>query len=101
MADIFTGYIKTELLVLVPILWLSGQAVKKMRIPHRFIPFILGFIGITLSLIYVFSTCEVFSLQSILYCIFAGITQGLLSAGASVYANEIKKIIRNMHSGDE
>ena len=101
MADLFTSYIKTELLALVPLLWLCGQAIKKTHIQHSFIPFILGFIGVGLACLYVFSTCEVYCLQSVLYCLFAGITQGLLSAGASVYTNEIIKIVRGKRSDDE
>lgn len=101
MAEFISGYIRTELLVLIPILWFCGKALKKSRIKSNFIPLILGAIGIALASLYVFSVCECFCLKAILSCLFAGITQGLLCAGASVYMNEIIKNIKSKSNSDE
>ena len=95
MAEFISGYIKTELLVLVPILWLCGKALKRSTIKNYLIPIILGMGGVALALVYVFSVCECFSPQAVLSCIFAGVTQGLLCAGASVYVNELIKSMKN------
>lgn len=98
MAEFLSMYIKTELLVLVPILWFCGEAIKRTSIKNYLIPILLGLGGILLACLYVFSVCESCSFQSLLSCLFAGITQGLLCAGASVYANEIIKIIKDKNN---
>ena len=51
----------------------------------------IGASGVILSAIWMFTTCEVFDQRCILTIIFASITQGILCAGASVYANQIYK----------
>lgn len=82
----YQDYIKAELMVLIPVLYIIGEFIKKTdRIDNRFIPMILGICGITLSLLYVFATEGVTALGS-----FTAITQGILVAGASVYAYELK-----------
>ena len=81
----FEKYIQPELLILVPVLYIIGAAIKKTEfISNKFIPIILGAIGIILSCLYVISTCG-FSAISI----FTAITQGILVAGSSVYVNQI------------
>ena len=85
MLDI-TDFIKPELLILVPVLYIVGLGLKKTSLP-----LILGASGVILSAIWMFTTCEVFDQRCILTIIFASITQGILCAGASVYANQIYK----------
>ena len=99
MAEFISGYIKTELLILIPILWICGQGLKKTSLNAGLIPILLGAGGVLLASLYVFSTCECYCFRGVLYCIFAGITQGLLCAGASVYANEIIKMLKEKKSG--
>lgn len=80
-------FIQPELLILVPVLYIIGAGIKKTKlINDKFIPIILGAIGIVLSCLYVIATCG-FSAMSI----FTAITQGILVAGASVYVNQIVK----------
>ena len=85
------NYIKPELLILIPVIYLTGIAIKKSSIKDKFIPFILGGISIVLCAIWIFATCETFSATDILYSIFGAITQGVLVAGASVYVNQLIK----------
>ena len=85
------NYIKPELLILIPVIYLIGIAIKKSTIQDKFIPFILGGISIVLCAAWIFATCETFSATDILYSIFGAITQGVLVAGASVYINQIAK----------
>ena len=50
----FTEYIKPELLILIPVLYVIGMAVKKTAlIADKLIPLVVGAIGILLSVIYV------------------------------------------------
>lgn len=86
-----TNYIKPELLILVPVLYIVGIALKKTSFLDKFIPLILGAGGIVLSAVWTFTACEVFDYRCVLTAIFASVTQGVLCAGASVYANQIYK----------
>ena len=101
MAEFLMGYIKAELFILVPILWLCGKALKKSNVKNTLIPAILGGFGVILACLYVFSVCEMFSVRGILSCLFAGITQGLLCAGTSVYANELIKVFKSKNKNSE
>lgn len=87
----FIQYIKPELLILIPVLFLIGVGIKKSKIQDNFIPLILGGIGILLSGLYVFATSEVQGAQAVATALFTAVTQGVLAAGASVYANQIVK----------
>ncbi|MGN0661444.1 MAG: phage holin family protein [Oscillospiraceae bacterium] len=93
MSEFLTEYIRSELFILIPVLWLVGKGLKKSAVNDRFIPVILGTLGVILACVYVAASCEFYSVKCVLSAIFAGITQGLLCAGASVYFNEI---IRNL-----
>lgn len=81
-------YVKTELFVLIPVLYAIGETVKTSKINDKFIPLIVGGVGIVLASIYVISI-DGFSGMTI----FSGITQGVLCAGAAVYGDQIYKQI--------
>lgn len=87
----FQQYIKPELLILVPVLYLIGIALKKSAMNDKFIPLILGVCGVVLALVYLFATEEVIGTQAVANAIFGALTQGVLCAGASVYVNQIIK----------
>lgn len=81
----FAEYIRPELLILVPVLYVLGAIIKdSAAIQNRWIPAILGGVGIALSLLYVLGTGD-FSATGV----FTAITQGILVAGAAVYTNEL------------
>ena len=92
----FTEYIKPELLILIPVLYVIGMAVKKTTlVADKLIPLVVGAIGILLSVIYVLATASLGSPQAIAMAIFTALTQGVLVGGASVYANQIFKQFKN------
>lgn len=83
----FEEYIMSELLVLIPVLYVAGMGLKKLeRIDDRFIPIILGLFGIITATFYSFGING-----ASWDALFVGIVQGVLCAGASVYANQIYK----------
>ena len=86
--DVF-NFIKPELLVLIPVLYFAGLAIKKSNIPNKNIPLLLGMIAIVLSTLWVFATSEINNWQDIAKAMFVSITQGILTAGTSVYANQL------------
>lgn len=90
--DTLSQFIRPELLVLAPVLYVLGAGLSKLaRIPDNFIPLILGAVGITLSLAYVLSTCTLSSWRDGLMAAFTAVTQGILCAGASVFVSQLVK----------
>lgn len=84
-----TEYIKPELLVLIPVMYLVGVAIKKSEVKDKVIPWILGAISIVLSAIYTLATSDLNTAANIMLAVFTAITQGVLIAGASVYVNQL------------
>ena len=91
MYEMIKEFIKPELLVMVPVMYLFGAALKKSQIADKHIPWILGTASVILSLLFVIATSNINGYQEVLISIFTGLTQGILCAGASVYANQIVK----------
>lgn len=81
-------FIKPELLILIPILYVVGIGLKKSKLSDTLIPLILGGIAIFMSTAWVIATSDISTLKDVAYVLFVSVTQGILSAGASVYVNE-------------
>lgn len=96
------NYIKPELLVLVVVLYFVGVALKNGKnVKDKYIPYILGGIGIFLSALWVLATSSLNGYQSVLLAIFTAIVQGVLVSGASVYVNQLVKQIKKTDVIDE
>lgn len=88
----FEEFIKPELLILIPVLYLIGIGIKKSKkISDSLIPIILGGVGVLLSALWVFAMSDVSNGKEIAVAIFTAVTQGVLIAGASVYSNQLIK----------
>lgn len=86
------NYIKPELVVVAIALYFVGIALKKMQtISDKYIPAILGVVGIIICGIYVIATCNLTGAQNIAMAIFTAVIQGILVAGLSTYINQIIK----------
>lgn len=85
----YQDYIKTELLILVPVLYLIGIGLKKSKLSDKWIPGVLGASAVVLSTVWVIATADITGLQETASAIFTAVTQGVLVAGASVYANQL------------
>lgn len=84
-------FVKPELLILIPVLYFIGVAFKKSKSKDKYIPFILGAIGIVLAVIWVMATSSIVTTQDVFMAIFVAITQGVLCAGLTVYFNQLFK----------
>ena len=92
ITQIIQNYVKPELLVVAIVLYFIGIGVKNAeKISDKYIPIILGIIGILISAIYVVANSTFNGYQSVLMAIFTSIVQGILVAGLSVYANQLIK----------
>ena len=85
----YQDYIKSELLILVPVLYFIGIGLKKSKLLDKWIPVVLGVSAVVLSTIWVVATTEIVGLQETASAMFTAVTQGVLVAGASVYANQL------------
>ena len=79
-------FVKPELLVLIPVLYVIGEIVKNSKVRDEIIPLVLGVAGVIMASLYVIGTAGVSAIN-----VFAGITQGILCAGCAVYGDQIIK----------
>lgn len=90
--DYLSNFIRPELLVLIPVLYIAGAGLKKSaRIADNLIPLVLGAISVVLALAYVLGTSALSGWRDVLMAAFTAVTQGILCAGASVYVNQLIK----------
>ena len=82
-------FIKPELLIMIPVLYVVGIGLKKSKLSDTLIPLVLGGIAIVLSAAWVIATSNISTLKDVAYALFVSVTQGILSAGASVYVNQL------------
>lgn len=86
------NYIKPELIVVAVVLYFVGMWLKKAQaVKDKYIPLILGGIGIVLCAIWVLATSTIGTGQEIAMAVFTAIVQGILVAGVSTYINQIVK----------
>ena len=90
--DYLTNYIKPELLILVPVLYLIGAGLKRSQsVDDRRIPLLLGACGVLLAAVYVLAAAPISGYQAGMAALFTAITQGVLCAGGSVYVHQLLK----------
>ena len=90
--NLLKEYIKPELLVVALVLYFVGMGIKNTElIKDKYIPIILGILGVIISAIYIVATSSINGYQKVLTVIFTAIVQGILVAGASVYVNQLIK----------
>ena len=89
--DFLKEFIKPELLILVPVLYIVGIILKKSAVRDKLIPALLGGVGVVLSLLWVLATSDLVTWRDVLLAGFSAVTQGILAAGASVYCNQLVK----------
>lgn len=85
----YQEYIKSELLILVPVLYFVGQGLKKSKLPDKWIPALLGITGVTLAAVWVLATGDISNGNEFAAALFTAVTQGVLVAGASVYVKQL------------
>lgn len=86
------NYVKPEMLIISVVLYFIGIWMKQSEtIKDKYIPVLLGIIGIVVCGIYVFATCSCDNSKETAMAIFTAITQGVLVAGLSNYVNQILK----------
>lgn len=85
----YQDYIKTELLILVPVLYFIGVGLKRSKIRDKFIPMILGIVAVIMACCWIIATEDISGMNEFFSALFTAVTQGVLTAGASVYVNQL------------
>ena len=86
------NYVKPELIVVAVVLYFVGMGLKQAQaVKDKYIPLILGGVGIVLCAIWVLATSPLGTGQDIAMAVFTAIVQGILVAGLSTYINQIVK----------
>lgn len=86
------NYVKPELIVVAFVLYFVGMWLKQAAfVKDKYIPIILGIMGIVVCGIWVLATVSFSTTQDIALAIFTAIVQGILVAGLSNYVNQIIK----------
>ena len=92
MMQALQEYIKPELLVLVPLMFGLGAALKAdKRFPSANIPYTLAVAGMALAALYGAATAQLDGWQSVALAVFTAIVQGGLCALASVGLHQMYK----------
>ena len=92
--DQIMNYVKPELIVVAIVLYFIGMGLKKAEaVADKYIPLILGGVGIVLCAVWVLATGPLSTGQDIAMAVFTAIVQGILVAGLSTYVNQIIKQI--------
>lgn len=87
-----TNYVKPELLIVAVVLYFVGMGLKHAQaVKDKYIPLILGGIGIILCAVWVIASCPLKTGQDIAMAVFTAIVQGILVAGLSTYVNQVVK----------
>lgn len=88
--DQIMNYVKPELIVVAIVLYFLGMWFKQAAfIRDKYIPLVLGIIGIFVCGIWVMATASFATAQDIAMAVFVAIVQGILVAGLSTYVNQI------------
>ena len=88
------NYVKPELIVVAIALYFLGMWLKQAAfVKDKYIPLVLGIVGIFVCGIWVMATATFATGQDIARAIFTAVVQGILVAGLSTYVNQIIKQI--------
>ncbi|MGE9941058.1 phage holin family protein [Bariatricus sp. SGI.161] len=90
--DQIMNYVKPELIVVAIVLYFLGMWLKQAAfIKDKYIPMVLGIVGIFVCGIWVMATASFATGQDIALAVFTSIVQGVMVAGLSTYVNQIFK----------
>ncbi len=96
-----SNYLSAELSILIPVLYVIGIFIKNSTIKDWKIPFILGAAGIVLCFAYLASKQWPANGTQWFELVFSSITQGILAAASSVYANNLYKQFTKRNENSE
>ncbi|WP_195542932.1 phage holin family protein [Massiliimalia timonensis] len=91
LAELLNEYIRSELIVVIPVLYFLGRILRRSKVLCKRIPGILLVVSLAVTALYTFSVCDVSSLKNFYACLFSIVTQGVLLTGGSMFIHEMVK----------
>ena len=91
MYEMMKEFIEPGFVIGIPVLYVVGMYLKKSEVPDKYIPLILGCIGVVGCMAWTVATLPAFDWQSVLTGLCSAAVQGVLVAGVSVYVNQVVK----------
>ena len=91
----YQEYVKPELLIVTPILYILAKMMDNSHLDNRKIPWYLLIVSIILSSLYVFSTSDTSSFSKVLSALFTTVIQGVLLSGTTIYGGILGKLMMN------
>ncbi|EEG72749.1 hypothetical protein CLOHYLEM_07148 [[Clostridium] hylemonae DSM 15053] len=86
------NYIKPELMTVAIALYFLGMWFKQAAfLKDKYIPLVLGIIGIFMCGIWIMATASCATARDIAIALFTAVVQGILAAGVSTYINQLIK----------
>lgn len=93
--SLYQEYVKPELLVVTPALYILAKMMDNSHLDNRKIPWYLLLVSILLSCLYIFSTSDISSPPKVMNAIFTTVIQGVLLSGATIYGGILGKLLSN------
>lgn len=88
----FKEFLKPELLLLIPVIYIIGMITKRLSfINDKYIPLITTACSLILTFVYVFATSSLKSYEMLLLAIFESLTQSILISGTATFTNQLIK----------
>lgn len=91
--SIINEYIKSELLVIVPVLYVIAKLLDASKLSNRLIPGILMAISLLLAGIYTFGTVDTSSIHKFLLALFSTLIQGVLLSGSAIFSGILTQLL--------
>ena len=98
LLDIFNQYARSELMVLVPVLFFLNKMIGQSKISNQWIPAICTGVSILLCGFHIFGYSPVVTFGQVMMALFATVTQGILYAGATMFFNLVVSSAGNKNS---
>ena len=92
-------YVRSELLVVVPVLYVIAKMLNSSNVPNTKIPPILLVISIVLAGLYTFAVMPVDSLHKVLMATFSTLIQGILLSGSAVFSGILGQMMKMKKDG--
>lgn len=89
---LFNQYVRSELLVIVPVLYVIANILSKSKIANTRIPMMLLTISVVLAGMYTFAVTPIHSFQTILMATFTTLIQGILLSGSAIFGGILKEL---------
>lgn len=90
---IINEYVRSELLVIVPVLYIIARNLNASKINKQLIPMVLMAIAVIMAGIYTFATVDTSTIHMFLMAVFSTLVQGILLSGTAVFGGILAQTV--------